>query len=120
MDDGQIHLSIVFGAKKQKCLTTYKTENYALESKSVKLLLRNCDPNMTQNEHVYAICSRLEVGGDVISGENVKNVEGSAVLNFEVGSSNSFRDIPKNHFMTAAADIDDSIKRKRLRRFALK
>ena len=39
------------------------------------------------------------------------------MVNFEVASSNSFRDIRKNHFMTAAAeapaDIDDSIKRKR-------
>ena len=45
-------------------------------------------------------------------------IEGYPVLNFEVASSNSFRDIPKqNHFLTAeaAADIDDSIKRKRFR-----
>ena len=41
------------------------------------------------------------------------------MLNFEIAISNSFRDIPKNHFVTAeaepAADIDDSIKRKRIR-----
>ena len=43
------------------------------------------------------------------------------MVNFEVASSNSFRDIQKNHFVTAAeaaeeeADIDDSIKRKRIR-----
>ena len=30
---------------------------------------------MTPNEHVYAICCRLEVGDDVISGHNVKTVE---------------------------------------------
>ena len=41
---------------------------------------------MTQNEHVYEICCRLEVADDVISGENVKTVEGQAVLNFEVAS----------------------------------
>ena len=48
---------------------------------------------MTQNEHVYAICCRPEVAGDVISGENAKTVEGYAVLNFEVASLCSFRDI---------------------------
>ena len=38
------------------------------------------------------------------------------MVNFEIASSNSFRDIPKNHFPTAAeADICDSIKRKRIR-----
>ena len=39
---------------------------------------------MTQNEHVYAICCQSEVVGDVISGENVKTIEGYAVLNLEV------------------------------------
>ena len=39
------------------------------------------------------------------------------MLNFEVASCSSFRVIKKNHFVTteAAADIDDSIKRKRIR-----
>ena len=41
------------------------------------------------------------------------------MVNFEVASTNSFRDIKKNHFVTAeaaaAADIDDSIQRKRFR-----
>ena len=44
------------------------------------------------------------------------------MVNFEIASSNSFRDTPKNHFVTAAeaaaaaaADINDSIKRKRVR-----
>ena len=74
---------------------------------------------MTQNEHVYAICCRLEVSGDVISGDNVKTIKGYAVLDFEVARSNSFRDIKKKHFVTAAeADIDDSIKQKRVTRFA--
>ena len=45
---------------------------------------------MTQNEHVYAICCQPEVAGDVISGENVKAVEGYAVLNFEVASFSFF------------------------------
>ena len=65
----------------------------------------------TQNEHVYAICSRLGVVGDVISGEKVKTIESYAWLNFEVAISSSFRDIKKNHFVTAV-DINDSIKRK--------
>ena len=50
---------------------------------------------MTQSERVYAIYCRPEVDGDVITGENVKTIEGYDVLNFEVTSSNSFRDIHK-------------------------
>ena len=60
----------------------------------------------------------MEVVGDAISGEHVKITEGYALLNVEVASSSSFRDIQKNHFVTAAeeaADIDDNIKRKRIR-----
>ena len=45
---------------------------------------------MTQNEHVYAICYRLEVV-DAISCENVKTVDGYAVLNVEVASFSSFQ-----------------------------
>ena len=37
------------------------------------------------------------------------------MVNFEVAGSSSYREIPKNHFVMAAADIDDSIKRKRIR-----
>ena len=40
------------------------------------------------------------------------------MLNFEVSEFSSFRDIKKNHFVAAAeaaADIDDSITRKRIR-----
>ena len=50
---------------------------------------------MTQNEHVYAICCRLEGAGDVISGDNVKTLGANAVLNFIVASLNIFRDIKK-------------------------
>ena len=64
-------------------------------SESVQPLSRNRQPNMTQNEHAYTICCRHEVAGDVISGENVKTTESYAVLNFEVASFNSFRDIKK-------------------------
>ena len=68
---------------------------------------------MTQNEHVYAICFWPEVGDDVISGRNVKTIEGYLVVNFKVASASSFPDIKKNHFATAVAeaDIDDSIMR---------
>ena len=54
-----------------------RAENEAVESpfpKTVHLfeidspLSRNGDPNITQNRHVYAICCRPEVDGDVISG----------------------------------------------------
>ena len=47
--------------------------------------------NMTKNEHVYAICCRMEVAGDVISSENVRTIDGYAVLNFEAASLCSFR-----------------------------
>ena len=70
---------------------------------------------MTQNESIYAICCRPEIVGDIISGEIVKIVERYAMLNLEVASFSTFRDIQKNHFVTAAeaaADIDDRIKRK--------
>ena len=71
---------------------------------------------MTQNEYVYAISCRLEVGDDVISGEIVKTIDGYALLNFEVASLSIFRNIKKSHFEAAeATDIDDSIKRKRIR-----
>ena len=50
---------------------------------------------------------------------SVKNIGGYDVVNFEVASFSSFRDIKKKHFVTAAeaaaADIDDSIKRKHIR-----
>ena len=39
---------------------------------------------MTQNEHVYAICCRPEEVNDVVSSENVKTMQGSAVINFEL------------------------------------
>ena len=45
---------------------------------------------MIQNEHVYAILCRPETAGDVISGGNVKTVEGYIVLNFEAASISSF------------------------------
>ena len=74
---------------------------------------------MIQNEHVYAICCRPEVAGDVISGENVTTIGGYAVLNFEIASFNSFRDIQKIIISCRRRrrrrHIDDSMKRKRNR-----
>ena len=81
--------------------------NAALESPFPKLqtrwesaepLSRNRDTNLTQNEYVYAICCRPEVAGDVISGGNVKIIEGYAALNFETASFSSFRDNPIQPF----------------------
>ena len=50
---------------------------------------------MTQDEHVYAICCRPEVPGDVMSSENVNTMESYAVLCVEVASFSSSRDIQK-------------------------
>ena len=71
---------------------------------------------MTKNVHVCTICCRLEVAYGVISGRNVKSIDGYLVVDLDVASSNRFRYILKNHFVTAAAaDIDDSITQKRIR-----
>ena len=58
------------------------------------------------------MCCRPEVDCDVIFGRNEKTIVGYVVANFEVAISYSFRDIKKNHLVTAeaAADIDDNIK----------
>ena len=56
----------------------------------------------------------IPFAADVISGGNIRTIEGHAVLNLEVSAFCSFRDIKKNHFV-AAADIDDSVTRKRIR-----
>ena len=36
---------------------------------------------------------QLEAAGDIISGRNVKTIEGYVMLNFEVTRSSSFQDI---------------------------
>ena len=69
--------------------------------KSTELLSRNRDPNVTKNEHVYAISCLLKVVSDVISCRNVKTTEGYVVVNFEGASSGGFRDI-KNSFRDGA------------------
>ena len=50
---------------------------------------------MAKNGHVHAICCRSEDAGDVISSRNLKSIDGYMSLNFEVSSSNSFRDFSK-------------------------
>ena len=47
---------------------------------------------MTQNGHVYAICGRLEVAVDVISGRNEKTIEGYMLVNVEIATSSNFRE----------------------------
>ena len=59
-------------------------------SESVEPLSRNRDPNLTQNEHVYAIFCRPEVAGDVVSGGNVKTVDDYVVLNCEAARVGNF------------------------------
>ena len=49
---------------------------------------------MTQNSHICTFCCRPAVVYYVISGLNVKTMEGYLAIIFEVASSNSFRDIP--------------------------
>ena len=49
----------------------------------------------TQNEHVHAIFCRPGGAVDVISGANIRTIEGYIVINFEVATSISFREIQK-------------------------
>ena len=60
-------LSPILGAKEQKCLIGHIRGNEALDHsfqncksvlESVEPLLKNRDPNITQNEHVYMICDK--------------------------------------------------------------
>ena len=62
---------------------------------------------MTQNEHGYTIYCRPEVAGDAISGENVKNIEGYAVLNWEVSSFSSFEILNKVITTVVIRPLDD-------------
>ena len=52
---------------------------------------------MTQNKHLNAICCRPEVA-DVVSSDNVKTIEGYAVLNFEVAIALFVSEIFKKTF----------------------
>ena len=56
---------------------------------------------MTQNEHVYC---RPEVDDEVISGRNVKNVEGYIVVNFEALAVSEI--FPKRLFCDGEVGVD--------------
>ena len=73
-------------------------------SESVERLSRNRDPYKTQNKHVYAICCRPEEAGDAIYGENVKTLEGYALLNCEAASISSVRENPTHPFARCVND----------------
>ena len=54
---------------------------------------------MTQTEHFYAICCRLEIDNNVMSGRNVKTVEAYIVVNIGIATSSiSFRHFPERLF----------------------
>ena len=59
---------------------------------------------MTKNEHICAIFCRLEAAGDVISGGNVKTIEGYFLLNFEAAGINSFRANQNQPFVECVDD----------------
>ena len=60
---------------------------------------------MALNDHVYAIYCQPEVDDNVISGGNVKIIEGYIVVNFEAASSRSFRDFPFVTVKSATAAV---------------
>ena len=66
---------------------------------------------MTQNGDIYAICCGPEVVGEVISGRHARTIECYVVANFEVATLRLIVSDILKHFMTAKADIDDSIMR---------
>ena len=55
---------------------------------------------MTQNLHVCAICCRLEIDNDVISGVAVDNVGVDVHIKFGDSRSNGFRDIRGADFVS--------------------
>ena len=92
-------------------ITVSKTVNFLRIGWTI---IEKSPPEQDQKWHVYAICCRPEVVGDVIFSENEKTIEGYAVLNFDFASFSTSREIFFNRLLTAE-DIDDSIKRKRIR-----
>ena len=61
-------------------------------SQSAKSIIEKSRRELDQNEHVYALCCRQEVAGEVICSGNVKTIESYAVLNFKAASFSSFRE----------------------------
>ena len=50
---------------------------------------------MTRKRHINVICTQPEVADDVISGWNVKTIDGYLKVNIEVAISSNFWDIPQ-------------------------
>ena len=53
---------------------------------------------MTQNEHRYAICCRLEAYDDVISRRNMITIQGYVMVNFKGASFTTFRYFSQRSF----------------------
>ena len=58
----------------------YFKKNELFFSKSIELLSRSHDPNMTKNEHVYGIRCRPELDCGLMSNQNVNTIEGYVTL----------------------------------------
>ena len=66
-------------------------------SKYFEPLSRNRDPNVTQNEHLYAICCRPEEVDDVIYCDDAETFQKYVCINLSVvGAISSFRSSPEN------------------------
>ena len=65
---------------------------------------------MTDNEHVYAICFQPVVAGDVIFGENIKTIEGYALLNSEAAIFSSFRENQNRYAIWPTGELNIYIK----------
>ena len=96
-------MSSIFIVKKQKWLTkqriTKLNDPCQKNDKAFRNRLNRCREiatrNMTQTEHVDALCCCLKIYDDAISGRNVKTLERNVVANLKVASSSNFRDFPK-------------------------
>ena len=90
----QVHLSPISKEKMRHLNYPYQSRIFFV--KSDESLSRNGDLNMTQTEHVYAICCRLEVEYNVVSDQNIKTIQGYTVVHFENVSFSSFRDFSQS------------------------
>ena len=69
-------------------------------------LSKNRDPNMTHNEHIYAIYCRPEVADDVISSQNVETFWDYFAVTLWVGSFSSFRE--QDLFNMIVCELDNA------------
>ena len=81
-------------------MLNFETALALVVSETVEPLLRNRNPKMTQNLHVFAICRPPELDNDVISGVTVDNVGVDVHITFSDSRSNRFRDIRRAAFVT--------------------